>query len=166
MPVTRIYQGEVQRYEILAADGTIDEALADEVRDVLTDEAVRDLYVEMLETRTLDDVAYRMQRSGRMGTFPQNKGQEAGPLGVVLPMVKGRDRLVPSYRESTAMFHLGVPMEKVLLHWLGDERGNDLPAEYGVSPMVLAIGIRSCTGRAWPGASSCRTPTASRSASA
>lgn len=140
MPITTTFTGTVERVEILAADGTLDAELAEDVRDVLTDDAVREAYREMLVARELDAAAYRLQRSGRMGTFPQNKGQEAGPLAAAMTLIAGHDHVVPSYRENIALFHLGLPMHQILLHWMGDERGNDIDKKLGVSPICISIG--------------------------
>ncbi len=151
MPKKTIYEGSVPRYEVLAADGSLDEELAAPVWDVLTDEAVAAAYEEMLRGRALDDAAYRLQRSGRMGTFPQNRGQEAAALGAAMALRKGHDRLVPSYRENGALIHLGVPAEQVLLHWMGDERGNAFDPTLAVSPTCISIGaqILHGAGVAW-----------------
>jgi pyruvate dehydrogenase E1 component alpha subunit len=140
MPITQVFQGSVERCEILAADGTLDEALAAEVQDVLTDDLVVELYKEMLAARGFDDAAYRLQRSGRMGTFPQNNGQEAGPLAAAVALRAGRDHVVPAYRENIALFHLGLPMHQILMHWMGDERGNDIDPKLRISPICISIG--------------------------
>ena len=74
----------------------------------------------------MDEIAFKLQRSGRMGTYPQNKGQEAAAIGAAYAGIVGTDYLVPCYRENAALFMHGLPMEKVLLHWMGDERGNQI----------------------------------------
>ncbi len=151
MPITTVYTGEVQRLEILDASGKLDEALASDVRDVLTDDVVRGLYEEMVIAREYDEAAFKLQRSGRMGTFPQNKGQEAGPLAASFALKKGHDHIVPAYRENIALFHHGLPMHMILLHWMGDERGNAVPPELCVSPICIEIGaqILHGAGVAW-----------------
>jgi TPP-dependent pyruvate/acetoin dehydrogenase alpha subunit len=51
--------------------------------------------------RQLDEIAFKLQRSGRMGTYPQNKGQEANAVGQrPSRCVKGTDWVVPCYREN------------------------------------------------------------------
>ena len=146
MPISTVYQGKVERLEILDESGKLDKALAKDVRDVLTDERVAELYGEILVARELDEAAFKLQRSGRMGTFPQNKGQEAGPLAAALAMRKGVDHIVPSYRENIALYHHGVPMHLILLHWMGDERGNAIPKELCVSPICIEIGAQILHG--------------------
>ena len=142
MPVRNVFAGNVDRYEILAADGTLDESLAADTRDVLTDDKLKTLYEEMLVSRELDDAAFRLQRSGRMGTYPQSKGQEAASLGAAVALRKGHDHVVPAYRENAGLFHLGLPMHQVLLHWMGDERGNQIDPKLRISPTCVAIGAQ------------------------
>lgn len=146
MPIETVYRGEVQRLEILDEQGRLDESLAADVRDVLTDDKVATLFEEMILARELDESAFKLQRSGRMGTFPQNKGQEAAALGAAVALRKGIDHIVPAYRENIALFHHGVPMHLILLHWMGDERGNAIPPELCVSPICVEIGAQVLHG--------------------
>ncbi len=75
-----------------------------------------------------------------MGTYPQNKGQEAAAVGSALAMTKGQDWLVPCYRENAALFMHGLPMHYILLHWMGDERGNQIPEGVNITPISIPIG--------------------------
>ena len=140
MPLRTAYSAEIQHLSILDEHGNLDESLAEDIRDVLTDEKVRACYEEMITARVFDEAAFKLQRAGRMGTFPQNKGQEAAALGAALSLKKGYDQIVPSYRENLALMHHGLPMHTVLLHWMGDERGNDIPRDVCITPVCVAIG--------------------------
>ena len=149
MPIQRVYQGEVNHLQILDEEGRLDEELAAGVRDVLPDERVVEVYKQMLVARELDDAAYRLQRSGRMGTYPQNKGQEAVAFGSALALRKGHDHIVASYRENGALFQHGMPMHLILMHWMGDERGNAIPQHVAASPICLAIGAQCLHAAGW-----------------
>src|SRR6185369_7837323 len=120
-------------------------------KDTLSDEDVVYLYEQMSIGRTLDEVAFKLQRSGRMGTYPQNKGQEAAAAGSGWAAKKGVDFLVPCYRENLALFLHGLPMHYILLHWMGDERGNQIPEGVNVTPLSIPIGTQMlhATGIAW-----------------
>ena len=149
MPLDTVYTAEVQHLSILDEDGNLDDELAADCRDVLTDEYVAELYGEMIVARTLDEAAYKLQRAGRMGTFPQNKGQEAAALGAAVALRRGVDQLVPSYRENIALTHHGLPMVNVLLHWMGDERGNVIPegvAHVNAGDTVDVVDLRGDVG--------------------
>jgi pyruvate dehydrogenase E1 component alpha subunit len=148
MPRKTIYHADIEYLSILDENGNFDEALA---RDTLTVEDVKQLYEAMLFSRELDDVAFKLQRSGRMGTYPPNEGSEATTLGAARALTKGVDQIVGYYRENAAYHWHGLPMHLMYLHWLGDERGNMIPRELGVSPMCIEIGaqVLHAAGFAW-----------------
>jgi TPP-dependent pyruvate/acetoin dehydrogenase alpha subunit len=62
-----------------------------------------------------------------MGTYPQNKGQEAARSAAALPPRRAWTSSCPCYRENAALWMHGLPMHYILLHWMGDERGNQIP---------------------------------------
>ena len=139
MPKRTAYQAKIEHIQILDEDGNLDVRLA---KNTLTDEDVVFLYEQMSIVRHYDEIAFKLQRSGRMGTYPQNKGQEAVAAGAGL-VVKQRgstDWLVPCYRENLALFMNGLPMEHILLHWMGDERGNQIPEGVNILPISIPIG--------------------------
>jgi len=148
MPLTTVYSAEIPYLQILDECGNFDAALA---KDTLTDADVKALYEQMILNREFDESAFKLQRSGRLGTFPQSKGHEAATLGVARAMRKGQDYLVPYYRENPASFLHGLPMHYILWFWGGDERGNQIPKHLSMSPLTIAIGTQGlhATGIAW-----------------
>ena len=147
MPVSTCYTAEIKHLSILDEKGNLDRDLA---KGVLKDDDVLALYEHMSVCRQLDEIAFKLQRSGRMGTYPQNKGQEASAMGVAFALKK-TDWIVPCYRENAALFWHGLPMEKVLLHWMGDERGNQIPEGVNMLPLSVPIGTHMlhAVGIAW-----------------
>jgi len=148
MPRKTVYHGEVDYIQILDEQGHLDTELA---AGTLNDVDVQILYQQMIVCREFDETAFKLQRSGRMGTFPQNKGQEAVALGAAKALTKGVDYIVPYYRENPALFLHGLPMHYVLLHWMGDERGNAVPRNLSMNPLCVAIGAQTlhAVGIAW-----------------
>ena len=148
MPRTTVYRAEIEHLQILDEYGRLDESLAE---GTLADAEVLDLYERMIVAREFDEAAFKLQRSGRMGTFPQNKGQEAAALGAAKALRKGIDYIVPYYRENPALFLHGLPMHYILLHWMGDERGNAIPRELSMNPLCVAIGAQTlhAVGISW-----------------
>ena len=148
MPRKAVYEGTVDHLQILDEDGRLDLSLAAET---LTNDDVRTLYEQMILCREFDETAFKLQRSGRMGTFPQNKGEEAVSLGAARALRKGVDYIVPYYRENAALFLHGLPLHHILLHWMGDERGNAIPSHLAIQPMCVAIGaqVLHAVGIAW-----------------
>jgi len=148
MPRKTIYHADIEYLQILDENGNFDEELA---RDTLNPEEVKSLYETMVLSRELDEAAFKLQRSGRMGTYPPNKGSEATTLGAARALSKGVDHLMGYYRENAAMYLHGLPMHMMYLHWLGDERGNAIPRELQISPMCIEIGaqVLHAVGFAW-----------------
>jgi len=148
MPKRTVYEASIEHLQILDEDGTLDKKLA---KDTLSDDQVIHLYEQMRICRELDEVAFKLQRSGRMGTYPQNKGQEANAVGSALAMKQGVDWLVPAYRENAALFMHGLPMHYVLVYWMGDERGSKIPEGVNITPLSVPIGTHMlhATGIAW-----------------
>ncbi|MFP4633038.1 MAG: pyruvate dehydrogenase (acetyl-transferring) E1 component subunit alpha [Halobacteriales archaeon] len=131
---------------VLDEDGrVVDERLTPD----LDDETLLEIHEQMVFARRFDGRAVKLQRQGRLGTYPPMAGQEAGQIGSAHALENG-DRVVPSYREMAAMFARGVPAENVLAYWMGDERGN-ANAEHDVFPVSVPIGtqVPHATGLAW-----------------
>ena len=148
MPHHTVFEAKIEHLQILDETGKLDKKLA---KDTLNNDQVVYLYEQMRICRALDDIAFKLQRSGRMGTYPQNKGQEANAVGSALAMVKGNDWLVPSYRENAALFMHGMPMHMVIQYWMGDERGSQFPEGVNITPLSVPIGTHMlhATGIAW-----------------
>lgn len=148
MPRKVVYQAKVERLQILDEQGVLDEELA---RDTLDGSDVAALYELMIISRELDQTAFNLQRSGRMGTYPPNKGAEAVSLGAVRAMRREADYLVPSYRETAAMILAGMPMHLAYLFWMGDERGSVFPDGMHSNPMCVEVGAQTlhAVGIAW-----------------
>jgi pyruvate dehydrogenase E1 component alpha subunit len=147
MPITSVFQTTIDHVSILDASGSFDARLG---QGLIPEADLVRLYEHMLTCRALDEVAFKLQRSGRMGTYPENRGQEAASLGAAYALRKD-DWLVPCYRENAGLFWRGLPMEFVLLHWMGDERGNEIPPDLFITPIAIPIGTQMlhAAGLAW-----------------
>ncbi|MFO0782756.1 MAG: pyruvate dehydrogenase (acetyl-transferring) E1 component subunit alpha [Phycisphaerales bacterium] len=147
MPITTAFSTEIPRISILDEKANFDEKLG---KGLIPNADLIKLYEAMFTCRTLDEVAFRLQRSGRMGTYPQNMGQEATSLGAAYAL-NNDDWMVTCYRENCGLFWRGVPMESILLHWMGDERGNAMPRAHHATPIAVPIGTQMlhATGLAW-----------------
>ncbi|MBD3851067.1 MAG: pyruvate dehydrogenase (acetyl-transferring) E1 component subunit alpha [Acidobacteria bacterium] len=135
MPRTKVYEAVTERLEILDTEGRVDAALMPEIDPSRT----RDLYRDMVQMRTFDTKALKLQRQGRMGTWPPIKGQEAIQAGVALAM-GDNDWLIPAFREHGIMVLRGVPLHLVFAYWAGDERGSSYPEEVRCFPVAVPVG--------------------------
>jgi pyruvate dehydrogenase E1 component alpha subunit len=81
------------------------------------------LYECMVLVRTMDTKAIALQRTGKLGTYPSTRGQEAVFVGVGEAMAKS-DIFVPYYRDMGTLIQRGASLAQILQYWGGDERGN------------------------------------------
>ena len=146
MPVEPVFEAIINKVSILDEHGNFDAELGE---GLIPDEDLIKMYKHILTCRHFDEIAFKLQRSGRMGTYPENRGQEAASLGAAYVLEKN-DWMVTCYRENAGLFWRGLPKEKVLLHWMGDERGNHIE-NVNVTPLAIAIGSQMlhATGLAW-----------------
>jgi pyruvate dehydrogenase E1 component alpha subunit len=135
MPRTKVYEAVTERLEILDTEGGVDTALMPEIDP----SRIRDLYRDMVLMRTFDTKALKLQRQGRMGTWPPIKGQEAIQAGVALAMGEN-DWLIPAFREHGIMVLRGVPLHLVFAYWAGDERGSSYPDGIRCFPVAVPVG--------------------------
>ncbi|MBW3696690.1 pyruvate dehydrogenase (acetyl-transferring) E1 component subunit alpha [Vibrio sp. T187] len=85
---------------------------------------LKGFYQDMVLTRTYDNKAVALQRTGKLGTYPSHLGAEA--IGIAIGRaLRADDVFIPYYRDMPAMWARGIPMEKNLQYWGGDERGSD-----------------------------------------
>lgn len=89
-----------------------------------TAEQLLKLYRQMALIRQFDNKAINLQRTGKMGTFPAARGQEAVGIGMGNALQK-EDVYCPYYRDQAAQYVRGVRLSEILAYWGGDERGSD-----------------------------------------
>jgi len=135
MPRERIYEAVTERLAILDTDGSVDEALM----PALEPEKVLEAYTQMVRMRGFDEKALKLQRQGRLGTWPPIKGQEAVQAGVGLAMADS-DWLIPAFREHGIMLMCGVPGHLIYAYWGGDERGSCFPEGVRCFPIAVPVG--------------------------
>lgn len=116
---------EIPYYQYLNEDGQLS---ADAPALATDTKALLELYKLMVLVRVIDTKAIALQRTGKLGTYPSTKGQEAVFVGVGHAMEK-KDLFVPYYRDIGTLIQRGVKLSQILLYWGGDERGNDYACE-------------------------------------
>ncbi|GAB3687745.1 pyruvate dehydrogenase (acetyl-transferring) E1 component subunit alpha [Salinarchaeum chitinilyticum] len=116
----------------------------------LTDDELVEMYEHLRLARHFDERAVSLQRQGRMGTYPPLSGQEGAQVGSAFAL-GDEDWIFPSYREHATLEIRDVPLERILLFWMGSERGSRMPEDANVfTPAVpIATQIPHATGAAW-----------------
>ncbi|MDE2291419.1 MAG: pyruvate dehydrogenase (acetyl-transferring) E1 component subunit alpha [Elusimicrobia bacterium] len=146
MPLTTVHEARTERLEILDEEGRADAALDPK----LPAEKLLELYRKMTAIRAFDERALKLQRQGRLGTYPQILGQEASQV-VPACCLGPKDWLVPTYRGQGAYFARGMQLRYSLLYWGGDDRGVKFPE--GNNDLIFAIPVGShmtqAAGLAW-----------------
>lgn len=127
---------EVPYYQYLNEQSQI----ADEVPVLAEDtQTLSQLYRLMVLVRTMDAKAIALQRTGKLGTYPSTRGQEAVFIGVGHAMAK-KDIFVPYYRDMGTLVQRGVKLSQILLYWGGDERGNIFVTNSEDFPFSVPVG--------------------------
>ena len=76
---------KIEDVSILDDQGNFDILLGE---GLIPDEDVVAMYKHMVVCRHLDEIAFKLQRSGRMGTYPENRGQEVPSLAAAYVLQK------------------------------------------------------------------------------
>ena len=127
---------EVAYYQYLDENGHLAEevpALTEDIPSLLS------LYRLMVLVRTMDAKAVALQRTGKLGTYPSTRGQEAVFVGVGRAMDK-KDIFVPYYRDMGTLIQRGATLAQILLYWGGDERGNVYSKNHHDYPFSVPVG--------------------------
>lgn len=122
MARTEIHVGSVERLDVLGADGQVDRALVPD----LSADRLQAIHGDMEMARAVDERMLKLQRQGRIGTFPPGSGQEACVVGAAHALAE-HDWLVGGYRELGARLVRGEPLLNALLYYNGFEEGNVQP---------------------------------------
>jgi len=146
MALTTVHEHKTQRLEVLSPDGSVDRSVAPEV----SKEKLLEMYTKMVQIRVFDERAVKLQRQGRLGTYPQILGQEATQIIPAL-CLEPKDWILPTYRGQGAYFARGMRLSRSLLYWGGDDRGVDFPEENNdfMFAIPVASHLTQAGGLAW-----------------
>lgn len=133
---------EIKHTQYLNSLGQEIQPLPDFCQDA---DLLRKLYKFMVLTRTFDQKAIALQRTGRLGTYPSILGQEAVSVGIGAAMTSD-DVLVPYFRDQGAQLWRGVKMEEILLYWGGSEWGSSFEALKEDFPINVPIATQCAQG--------------------
>lgn len=134
MPLKEVGKFSVSYLQILDEHGQVDSKLAPK----LEPEQLRDIYRWMVLAREADQRMLKLQRQGRMGTFPLCTGQEAAACGAAYAM-EPQDWFVGSYRELAGRLVRGQSLVQYMRYWNGYEEGNQQPKKERLLPVAAII---------------------------
>ena len=127
---------QIEYMSILDENGVVDK----ELEPKLEAKKLKEMFRGMLYARRVDERLLKLQRQGRIGTFPQSTGHEAISLGSAMN-INLDDWHVPAYRELAGFLYRGWSLEGILIYWMGYEEGARPPE--GVNDTPIAVPIAS-----------------------
>ncbi|UCE60462.1 MAG: pyruvate dehydrogenase (acetyl-transferring) E1 component subunit alpha [Phycisphaerales bacterium] len=129
---------KISHLQILDEKGNLD---AEREPNLSAEDLIK-LYRTMVLARAVDDRLLKLQRQGRIGTFPLCTGQEAASCGPALAMTP-KDWFVGSFRELAGRLLRGEPIENGFLVFNGYEEGNTFPGGERTLPISIIIGAQA-----------------------
>lgn len=137
MPRKTVGTFSVSYLQILDETGKVDPELEPALA---RDDLIR-LYRGMCLAREADQRMLKLQRQGRMGTFPLSTGQEAAACGAAFAMTE-RDWYVGAYRDLGGRLMRGEPLANYYTYWNGWEEGNVSPSAGRTLPTSVVVGAQ------------------------
>ena len=138
MPRKEIAKFSISHLQILDEKGRVDTKLEPD----LSEEYLVNMYRWMRLARELDERMLKLQRQGRLGTFPPNSGQEAISIPAALAM-QDNDWFVGAFRDLGGRLVRGEPMTATLHYYNGWEEGNIMPRDdLRIVPTSVVIGCQ------------------------
>jgi 2-oxoisovalerate dehydrogenase E1 component alpha subunit len=131
-----VAQFEIPFYQYLNESSIVTVNLPECAKD--TKQLIK-LYRLMVLLRVFDTKAIALQRTGKLGTYPSTRGQEATFIGIGFAL-NSDDVFVPYYRDVGVLMQRGVSLADILLYWGGDERGNCFQPDSKDFPFSVPVG--------------------------
>lgn len=103
----------------------------------LSKELKKEMFWMMLLSRRLDERAWVLHRQGKIAFHISGIGQEAAQVGAVYALNKGKDWLVPYYRDLAMMLVMGMTPTEFVMSLLGKEAeptsgARQMPSHFGL----------------------------------
>ena len=137
---------KVEYSQTLDENGTVDQSLMPQ----LSEDQIKEMYHLMRLVRTMDEKLFTLQRSGKIGTYAQVKGQEASEIGSGFALEEN-DWFVPSFRELGVAIARGADRAKLVQAWKGDLRAFEGIEQTKSLPVAIPIASQClhAAGIAW-----------------
>ena len=108
-----------------------------ETLDALPNETLLEMYWQMLRSRKLDERAWVLHRQGKIAFHISAMGHEATQVGAAYALRRGRDWIVPYYRDLALVLSLGLTPREFCLGLLGKKGepasgARQMPSHWGL----------------------------------
>ena len=137
----------VQLLSVLDEDGSLRTGASPPIDDSDALDALR----LMMLSRSVDDRAIKLNRTGRIGSYSPVHGQEAAVVGSCWALDPKRDWIVPAYREQPALLRHGFPLANLFGGYLGKVSATRIPDGVNMLPRQVSVGAQlpHAVGLAW-----------------
>jgi pyruvate dehydrogenase E1 component alpha subunit len=108
----------------------------------ISDDAIRDLYRDLVLVRRIDSEAIALQRQGELGLWASALGQEGAQIGAGRALA-AQDMCFPSYREHGIAWCRGIDPLSLLGNWRGTDFGGFDPHSYNFANYTIVIGSQT-----------------------
>ncbi len=103
----------------------------------LSNEKKKEMFWMMLLSRRLDERAWVLHRQGKIAFHISGIGQEAAQIGAVYALEKGKDWLVPYYRDLAMMLAMGMSPAEFVMSLMGKapeptSGARQMPSHFGL----------------------------------
>ncbi|MCQ4210037.1 MULTISPECIES: pyruvate dehydrogenase (acetyl-transferring) E1 component subunit alpha [Streptomyces] len=140
---TAAASGTEQLVQLLTPEGErVKSAEYDKYVTDITDDALRDLYRDMVMARRFDAEAVTLQRQGELGLWPSLLGQEAAQVGSGRA-TRDDDYVFPTYREHGVAWCRGVDPTNLLGMFRGVNNGGWDPNTNNFHLYTIVIGSQT-----------------------
>ncbi|GAA3700769.1 thiamine pyrophosphate-dependent enzyme [Zhihengliuella alba] len=129
--------------QLVAPDGTrhhhpdFDAVLTD-----VNDDALAELYTDMVVARRIDAEATALQRQGELALWPPLLGQEAAQIGSARAL-RPDDFVFSSYRENGVAYCRGADLDDLLTVWRGNASSGWDPFAINMATPQIIIGAQT-----------------------
>jgi 2-oxoisovalerate dehydrogenase E1 component alpha subunit len=135
-----------EQIRLLDFDGTL---LANPTYKVdLSDDALRQLYRQLVVVRRIDAEGTNLQRQGHLGIWASCKGQEAAQVGSAAALAR-EDFVFPSYRELGVIYVRGIDPLAVFRMYRGQRFTGWDPQAERTAPYTVPIGTHTLHAVGW-----------------
>jgi 2-oxoisovalerate dehydrogenase E1 component alpha subunit len=112
-------------------------AVAKEETTALEDATLLDMYWTMVLARKLDERAWILHRQGKIAFHISCIGHEAAQIGAAFALQRGKDWIVPYYRDLAMMLALGFSAKEFMLGLMGrredpNSGGRQMPSHWSL----------------------------------
>lgn len=116
----------------------------------LSDKQVVEMYETMLLARKIDERMWLLNRAGKLAFVVSCQGQEAAQVGAAFALERGKDYVLPYYRDLGVVLAFGMTAKEVMLHGFGkgedpNSGGRQMPGHFGQKKNRIVTGSSPVT---------------------